>query len=168
MIEDMKCRGFTIIELIVVITIMSILLVLGVVNLRGAQANGRDVERKQDIETIATHLEMFYTSGSDIIANGQYPSVDPSNSLIGHETSMLRDLDQQSLTAPDVTQGTDSLIAASDVNTQSPSIDQYIYQPIATDGSLCDNSATKECRKFNLYYRLEVDNTVQILTSKNQ
>ena len=59
-------RGFTIIELVIVITIMAILLTLGVVNLRGSQANGRDAERKTDIETIAQHLETYFTSGTDV------------------------------------------------------------------------------------------------------
>jgi len=61
----MKRRGFTIIELIIVVTIMGILLTIGVVNLRGSQANGRDAERKVDVDTIALHLETYYTSGID-------------------------------------------------------------------------------------------------------
>jgi len=61
----MKRRGFTIIELIIVVTIMGILLTIGVVNLRGSQANGRDAERKVDVDTIALHLETYYTSGVD-------------------------------------------------------------------------------------------------------
>ncbi len=61
----MRRRGFTIVELVIVITIMAILLTLGVVNLRSAQANARDTERKTDIESIAQHLETYYTSGTD-------------------------------------------------------------------------------------------------------
>ncbi|MEI6850832.1 MAG: type II secretion system protein [Candidatus Saccharibacteria bacterium] len=61
----MNRRGFTIVEFIIVISIMSILLILGVVNLRSSQANGRDVERKVDVETIAQQLETYYTSGTD-------------------------------------------------------------------------------------------------------
>jgi prepilin-type N-terminal cleavage/methylation domain-containing protein len=46
-----------------------------------------------------------------------------------------------------------------------PNFDQYIYQPITTSGNLCYGN---DCRKFNLYYRLESDNTVYKMTSKNQ
>lgn len=167
-----RSSGFTIIELIVVITIMGILLVLGVVNLNDAQINARDVERRTNIETIAYNLETFYTSGSDMIESiGQYPSVEATNGLIGKETTYLRDIDANSLSAPD--SDTSSLIAATN-NTQTiaevtpqPTIDQYVYQPIATDGSLCDNSS-KECRKFNLYYMTESDEIIHMVTSKNQ
>jgi prepilin-type N-terminal cleavage/methylation domain-containing protein len=62
----MRRRGFTIVELIIVITIMAILMTLGVVNLRGSQAGGRDTERKTDVESIAQHLESYYTSGTDV------------------------------------------------------------------------------------------------------
>lgn len=61
----MNRRGFTIIELVIVITIMGILMTLGVVNLRSSQANSRDTERRLDIDTIAQHLESYYSSGAD-------------------------------------------------------------------------------------------------------
>lgn len=173
MLIGMKRHGFTIVELIVIITVMGILLVLGVVNLSGAQASARDAERKTDVETIATHLENYYKSGTDGSTSiGQYPSVDPTNSLIGHETTFLRDVDIDSLSTPG--DESSSLVAATN-NTQTvggvapqPTIAQYVYQPIATDGSLCDNVSTKECRKFNLYYRLEADSTVYKIMSRNQ
>ena len=168
----MKQRGFTIVELIITITIMAILLALGVVNLTGTQVSARDSERKTDIENISLHLETYYNSGTDgSTVIGRYPSVDATTGLIGHETTLLRDIDKNSFIAPDKT--TTSLIAATN-NTQTtsgvtpqPTIDQYVYQPIQGDGTLC-TLASQECRKYNLYYRLEADNTVNLLTSKNQ
>jgi prepilin-type N-terminal cleavage/methylation domain-containing protein len=169
MIKDMNRRGFTIVELVIVITIMAILLVISVVNLRGAQANGRDVERKTDIETIALQLENYYTSGNNTTTSvGRYPS---TTELIGSETTVLRDLDIKSVEAPGATSS--SLIAATN-NTQTtggvtpqPTINTYIYQPLQLDGSLCTTSV-QECRKFNLYYMLEVDSTINMVTSRNQ
>lgn len=169
----MKKSGFTIVETIIVITVIGILMILGVVNLNQAQINARDTERKTDIKTIAYFLEDFYLYGSDAIqSSGQYPSVDTTNGLIGRETTYFRDFIVTSISAPNIK--TSSLIAATN-NIQTidgilpkPTVSQYIYQPIATDGSLCNSLTTKECRKFNLYYRLEIDNTVQMVTSKNQ
>jgi len=164
----MKRQGFTIIELVVIIAVMGILLVLGVVNLSGSQASSRDAERKTDIETIATHLETYYTSGNDDSVNvGRYPST----GLPTQETLVLRDIDPQSYMAPGMT--TTSLIAATN-NIQTtagvlpqPTINQYVYQPLQQDGTLCTTGA-QQCQKFNLFYRLETDNTVYMLTSRNQ
>lgn len=185
MIIDMNHRGFTIVELIIVITIMSALLVLGVVNLRGSRTSADDAERRIDIENIATHLETFYNSGNydldPVIPAGTYPSVDPTKSLIGNETTMLSDINPESLMTPGAT--VSSLVAATN-NTQTtvgvfpqPTISQYVYQPIESGGALCDTIASQECRKFNLYYRLEIASIstncpdpgyVCMLTSKNQ
>jgi len=179
----MHDRGFTIVELIVVIAVIGILLVLSVVNLRSSQANGRDSERKTDAETIALHLESFFTSGEDIsIAVGRYPStvINTSTTMMKR---MLRDIDTKSITAPSTTDPATTFIAANNniqtaggVTTAFGAItnDQYVYQPIQGDGTLC-TIETQECRKFNLYYKLEIatsdcpaPNNICMITSKNQ
>ena len=168
-------RGFTVVELVITITIMAILLTLGVVNMRGSQANSRDAERKADIETIAKHLETYYTSGTD----GQTPTYEyPSTELVSNGTSymtqVLRDINVASLTAPGIDDpATTFLPATNSVPTVAgvlpqPTIDQYVYQPISSTGALCEASTVEECRKFNLYYRTEVDNVIHMVTSKNQ
>jgi prepilin-type N-terminal cleavage/methylation domain-containing protein len=170
-------RGFTIVELIITITIMGILLVLGVVNLRGTQANARDDERKTDIEAIAVQLESYYTSGNDASTTfGRYPST----GIIGNERVTLRDIDPKSLATPGAPVDANnipisSLVAATGVAqiqttagvTPQPTINTYVYQPVQADGTLCTTGA-QECRKFNLYYMLETDSTVYMVTSKNQ
>jgi len=168
MLIGMKRRGFTIVELAVVITIMGILLVLGVVVLDTSQINARDSERKTDIESIAINLDTFYTSGTDGSTTiGRYPST----VLIGTETTMLRDIDPKNLKTPGASSS--SLVAATN-NTQTtlgvlpqPTIAQYVYQPLQSDGSLC-TTEVQECRKFNLFYRLEIDSAIYMLASKNQ
>ena len=68
-------RGFTVVEIIITITIMGILLTLAVVNLTASQVNGRDAERKGDIEALSTNLETFYRNGTDASPTvGRYPS----------------------------------------------------------------------------------------------
>ena len=93
---------------------------------------------------------------------------------------MLRDIDVNSITAPGVKDPAKSFTSAT-TNTQTTAgiipqpfitadvLDQYnyIYQPLQSDGTLC-TTALQECRKFNLYYRLETDNTINMVTSKNQ
>lgn len=168
-------RGFTVVELVVTITIMAILLTLGVVNMRSSQANSRDSERKADVETIAMHLETYYSSGTD----GQAPTYEyPSTELVlngsSYMTQTLRDINIASLSAPGIDDPNVTFIPATNsVQTiagvlPQPTVDQYIYQPISSAGTLCETSTVEECRKFNLYYRTEVDNVVHIITSKNQ
>jgi len=163
----MKLRGFTIVELIIVITIMGILLILGVVNLRGSQTNARDDERKSDVGAIALNLEGYYKGVNDTGGVGTYPSTatsDASNALI--ETYMP-DIDIKSLLAPGANDPDKSFISAANNGAQTPTIDQYIYQPLQSSGALC-TSVLQGCRKFNIYYHLETDNTVYQLKSKNQ
>ncbi|MCX6728372.1 MAG: type II secretion system protein [Candidatus Saccharibacteria bacterium] len=174
----MRRRGFTIIELVIVITVMAALIALGVVNLRSSQANGRDTERKTDVESIAQQLEAYYTSGTDNSTDvGGYPSTSitaTQNAM----TTALRDVDTDSLTAPGLTDPmtpTQTFIPASCSGacvqttagvTPQPNINQYVYQPLHSDGTLCNDAV--ECRKFNLFYRQEVDNNVIMVTSLNQ
>lgn len=159
----MNRRGFSVVELLIIIVVMGILLTLAVVNLRDSQKNGRDAERKADVESIALHLETFYTSGTDGSTEiGRYPST----VLIGQETVLLRDIDTRSLISP--TSTSSSLVAATTSSTtQTPTVEQYIYQPLQNDGSLCTTEA-QECRSFNLYYLLETESGTQVIESNNQ
>jgi prepilin-type N-terminal cleavage/methylation domain-containing protein len=53
----MSKRGFTIIEIVIVITIMGILLTLAVAGISSSQINARDTERTQDMTALTAHLE---------------------------------------------------------------------------------------------------------------
>ncbi len=169
-------RGFTIVELIIVITIMGILIVLGVVNLNSSQVNARDAERKSDVETIAAALESVYNSGYyDSLNNlktGQYPST--ADFPGSDPTQILKDIDPKALQAPS-TSIASSLIAATSTSTTAPISplpkDKYIYQPLYYDNSTnawknCDS--TQECRKFNIYSVLEDGTTLYPVASKHQ
>ncbi len=166
-------RGFTVVEIIITITIMGILLTLAVVSLSASQINSRDTERKGDVEALATHLETFYRAGSETsTVVGRYPST----AITADEATLrsaLRDVDIKSVTAPGVSSMTATFRPANNTNqttagvTPQPTLSQYVYQPLQSDNSLC-TVETQECRKFNLYYRLESDNTVYMVTSKNQ
>lgn len=174
----MTRRGFTIVEVIITITIMGILLTLAVVNVNSTQLKSRDDERKADVEAIATNLEAFFNSGTDNATSfGRYAST----GVVGSETNIknaLRDADLRSFLAPGVTNIALTFVSSTNAGTSpsiqtiagvlpQPTIAQYVYQPIKTDGSVCV-SGNVDCRKFNIFYRLEGDNTVYRVTSKNQ
>jgi len=173
----MNWRGFTIVEIIITITIMAIILVLGTVVLNQAQVQARDDERVSDVNTLGVHLDQFYQVGrpqqiSAVI--GRYPTTN----LAASKANMLLLLDgvnEKSLMAPGATDPTQTFKAATNNNqttegvTPQPTVSEYIYQPIRSDGALCTGTAgTEDCRKFNIFYRLEKDNAVYKYESKNQ
>ncbi len=80
-------RGFTVVELVVVMVIMAILLALVMAGISPYQASLRDKERTADVEAIARGLEQRYAQGNPKVkstssggtinytAAGGYPSV---------------------------------------------------------------------------------------------
>jgi prepilin-type N-terminal cleavage/methylation domain-containing protein len=170
-------RGFTIVELIITITIMGILLTLAVVNVSTTQKNSRDDGRTTDIASIASNLESYYIAGTDNSSSFQSY---PSTSLVGtaaNITSYLRDATISSFLPPGTTDVTQTFLASTNTGnspsiqttagvTPQPTANTYVYQPIASDGSVC--TGTTQCRKYNLFYYLEGDNSVHKVTSKNQ
>lgn len=173
-----KGRGFTIVELVITITIMGILLTLAVVSLSSSEANGRDSERKADVESLSFNLENFYANqdAGVVGSGGRYPGTTNMNS----ETKIraqLPDVDPKNLRAPDVSEsGPISVVMATNTSTSVSGItprptinnDVYVYQPLTTSGTLCTDSTTTECRRFNVYYLNERDGTVEKVTSKHQ
>ncbi len=68
--ERSKSKGFTLVELLVVITILAILMTIGIAVYSGVQKNARDVRRKTDLRSIKVALELYYQT------NGKYPNRD--------------------------------------------------------------------------------------------
>jgi prepilin-type N-terminal cleavage/methylation domain-containing protein len=160
--------GFTLAELLITMTIMVILLAIVIVNLRSNQANARDEQRKTDVAAIAQQLESYYEAGTATASPGTYPSTD----LMGTEAQVdaaLRDIDTAALRAPNVASSSpiSLTVATTNSTTQTPNTSTFIYQPLQSDGTLC-NSSTQSCRKFNIYYALETVSGTQSVASKNQ
>jgi general secretion pathway protein G len=65
-------QGFTLLEVLVSATIITVLTVIGVVSYGSVNKRSRDVKRKSDIEQIRSALEMYRSD------NGGYPAVNTS------------------------------------------------------------------------------------------
>ena len=59
--------GFTLVELLVVMTILAVLVSIGLVSFRSSQFRSRDAQRKSDLKQLSSSLELFYSD------YGKYP-----------------------------------------------------------------------------------------------
>lgn len=73
---DKTKKGFSLVELIVVIAIIGILVSFGSVSWTNAQQKSRDGRRKADLKSVQQALEIYYQ------ANGTYPSTNVSGQIV--------------------------------------------------------------------------------------
>ena len=77
MTKKSKILGFTLVELLVVITIIGILAAIGLVSFRTSQLRTRDVQRKSNLRQIANALELYYSD------YGTYPGASANGEILG-------------------------------------------------------------------------------------
>ena len=142
-------RGFTIVELSVVIIALAILAALTVSSTVSYQSQSRDNERAADIDVISRALERSYRTQA-VSIGPTYPA-----STVGAAGLATIVNEDDATKAPDQT--SNSIVIATTNAEQTPTINQYIYQPLNIDGSLCTSAP---CVRYTLYYLLEKTNTV--------
>src|SRR5580693_4493282 len=86
-------KGFTIVELLIVIVVIGILALLVITTYSGIQAKARNAKRQNDIQALQTQLEAFFQQ------NGYYPSRTDMNTASWITTNM-KSLDTNALTDP--------------------------------------------------------------------
>lgn len=160
----MKRRGFTLVELMVVIVVMAILLTLAVVNVNSTQIKARDNERHTDAENIAKIIESTHEMVDSTKTYKTYPSVTIVKYWMDHDTesNMLTDrINVETLRAPNVDkESPPSLITATNnIQTSTgvrplPTTSTYVYQAVTNDNAICVLGAAY-CAKFSIFYRLE-------------
>jgi prepilin-type N-terminal cleavage/methylation domain-containing protein len=138
-------RGFTIVELLIVIVVIGILAALVLNSFRGVQERARDTERRTDQNSVATQLEVYYTD------NGGYPQFTGQVDTDAWITANLKGADLNAWRAPGFTANTM-------VNSATPTKDQYGYTPLQQDGTTA--CTTAPCAKFKLFYFSEKTSAV--------
>lgn len=170
----MKERGFTIVELLVVLVVIGILLTLGTVSLKSSLSQARDNERHTDIENIVNSLEGYYKAQhSGIVAGAASQTV--TNTYPGTEDILQKNgsypekyiterTSKDSFYAPGADKkGSWSLIGPQpDAAQQAPKTiygeqaSVYVYSPLTADGSTCLGAAAGQiCTSFTITYALE-------------
>lgn len=149
MISLKKQKGFTLVELLIVIIIIGILATLVIVTFQGVQAKARDSKRQTDINALNSQIQAYYAE------HGWYPTVDQLVSSTWRATNM-KGLDPAALTAP----GTGASIIDSNAATKT----KYSYIPTesSNSGAACTdggnvNTNDTNCDTFELHAILETD-----------
>lgn len=191
----MKRRGFSVVELAVVIALISIVSLLLFAGLRSSQISARDDERRAKAEIIASALESLHKSGNSSFSQkpGLYPNIATINTAINNRqlTSLLPNIDDSTVSftwSSDNSVKLKTIIPSSGFvdrsNTENMlyinplvGLDQFVYEPLFYNASGFDMDhdrwsfcqvSSADCRRFNLYYRTEADNTVHVIRSTQQ
>lgn len=160
-------RGFTIVELLIVIVIIGILAALVLNSFAGVQAKARDTKRQTDIRAVSSQLEAYFNGSG----NGSYPL---GSTLTTDATALstFSGLDVNSLHAPNQSTNSYVLPTAAQVTggvysganiTTWPTvagtvvdISHYGYAPMTvTGGAMSICTVSTACNHYILVYNTE-------------
>lgn len=146
-----KQSGFTIVELLIVIVVIGILAAIVITTFTGVQKKGRDADRKSDINSIYSQVEVYFAE------NSRYPSLAQLNDATFRNDNM-QGLSDDALEDPSNAGTTTLLGAASAANSGTY---QYAYVVDDGAGGACDNGAAggADCTSFSIVANLENDDT---------
>ena len=141
-------KGFTVIELMLVVVILCVLSALVALTASGVQAKNRNADRQTDIDAVRLQLEGLY-AGTDT-----YPTLADLNNA-AWRTKHLPKLSEASLSDPkwdktEKTCSTNGKVVLAD----KPTVNCYSYQVTASDGSACNN-VKAPCVHYTLTASLE-------------
>lgn len=181
-----KGRGFTVVELVVVMVIMAILMGLGFTVVSSSQRNSRDTERQADVESIARGLETRYKqgaanpTGATKFPAGSYPDTYEMRYIIGQTISMYSPTQVPAGFGPTALPGTTVVqysppglsgdyvgfnVATTNTQPSGMTKDTYFYQPLTVSGAICN---TGPCVSYKLYWVRETNGVIETFESRRK
>lgn len=154
-------RGFTLIEVMVIVAIIGILVTIAVVGMSMYQGQARDSQRAANATAISEALEKYY------LENGEYPAV---NALVNNNSSNTAaaissrlKINEDSLKMPQST--TPQSIAPA--GTETGDVITYDGQSTVNNNSCQTETTNAGCDRYTLTYKTEGGETVVINSRYN-
>lgn len=150
-------RGFTIIELLIVIVVIGILALLVITTYSGIQAKARDTKRQTDLQALQSKVEEFYAT------NNYYPALADINSDTFRSASM-KGLSVETLSDPSNKTATPNQLSGTPASATNKNV--YGYVAKNSSNATCTAGDTT-CSSFSLTAYQESPGTVLTKTSSN-
>lgn len=153
----MKTKSaFTIVELLVVMSVIAILSTISVFVYNSIQQDARDSARKANVTVISDALEKYYDQ------NGEYPSVASlvnNNGVTGQAVATKLGISINDLKMPRLPTGATNPLTS----TNPPVSDNITYTASSSaDNTSCQSNVNGGCDQFTLKYIEESGSTITI------
>ncbi len=136
-------KGFTIVELLIVIVVIGILALLVITTYAGIQAKARNTKRQTDLKSLQTKLEAYYND------NGYYPNLGDVSSNVWLQANM-KGIDTTSTVDPSAPNSSTNTIVAATTATDNKA-KQYAYFVTDASGNSCAGAGNDvNCAKYTL------------------
>lgn len=134
-------RGFTTIELVLILVVIGILSALVITTRSGVQQNERDTERQHDIKELRNGLESYFTQ------TNHYPTLSELNDS-AWRTANMKSIDTEAYRDPSNNGSTREQLVA------KPARRIYSYTVTSASGAEC-GSTKNPCTQYSLTATLE-------------
>ncbi|MBI2595859.1 type II secretion system protein [Candidatus Daviesbacteria bacterium] len=147
-------NGFTLVEILIAISIISIVFGIVLTSAAAIQRNGRDTQRKADLASLQSALQQYYAD------QNFYPDDDANTPLKLSGAGAITSLTSR-VGNPDQTQPIKTYLSSIPKDPTSGTATPYCYKAYSSvadfpaNATPCDNASTAKCFYYAVYAKLE-------------